>query len=180
MNYTTHNLDESRSVPLKRRRELKKLCALILVGASAIASLGDAAIVNGNVDKRDSEARRVVKQFMTALVAKDIGSVMKVVAVPFFLEGRKNIKTFEELRKEFTNAFERGDPTTIKYVVGEVLVFSAVQKRGSGKVRELLEEALDEDDRWVEVTMSMQAKQERMAVLVSFRNGKVRVVGFRF
>lgn len=180
MNPATLRLDESRSVQLKRRSGLKKLCGLILVGASTIASPPDAAIVQGNVDNRDTKARRVVEQFMKALVAKDIASMMKAVAVPFFLEGRKNIKTFEELRKEFAKTFERGDPTTIKYVVGKVQAFSTVQKRGSAKVRELLEQVLDEDDRWVEVTMSMQSKQDRMSVLVSFRGGKVRVVGFRF
>jgi hypothetical protein len=179
MNQAAHNPDQSPSLPLKRRASMMA-SGLILVCAPAIAAPVDAAIGRGNVDIKNTQAKRVVDQFMKALVAKNITSVMKVVAVPFFLEDKKNIKNFAELRKEFVNVFQRGDPTTIRYSLGEVRVFSAVKKKGSSKVRELLEEVMDADDRLVEVTMGTQAKKEKLAVLVSFRNRKVRVVGFRF
>ena len=180
MKQAAHNPDQSRSLPFKRRDRLVMVSGLILVCASAIVAPVDAAIVRGNVNIKNTQAKRVVEQFMKALVAKNITSIMRVVAVPFFLEDKKNIKTFAELRKEFVNVFQRGDPTTIRYSLGEVQSFSAVKKKGSTKARELLEEVLDSDDRLVEVRMGTQAKQEKLAVLVSFRNRKVKVVGFRF
>lgn len=183
MNDTTHNLVESRWGALKIRSWMRRLFALILAGA-AIPSLGSVGAICRMADDRDTAAIRVVEQFMAAAVAKDLDSVMQVVAVPFFLDARKNITTMDDLREEIRLAFALGASKKIKYSIGKVqavsdaIAASGDQKPMSGRIGALIAEVLVGDDRLVEVTLNSPPTQTAI-VMVSFRDGNVRVAGYR-
>lgn len=147
--------------------------AMVLVGTAALAWVG--TVAQEKADKADTLAKEATVQFAEAMKAENIEAVMKIVDIPFFWDGVKNIKDREELKEAFAEVFAEKDLTQLEYTIKEIHTVAKVLENFSEKERKLLREVVDKDDRIVLVW----TKRDGIAVVVRIRQGKAKVVGFR-
>ncbi len=146
------------------------------LAVSGLALARGSAAAKEERDKADIQAKEVAAQFMKAMKAEDSQAVMKVVEVPFFWDGKKNIKDRQEMERNFARVFEEKDLTQIEYTIKAVHTFGKLPENLlNEKDKGLLKEVLDKDDRIVLVAL----KRDGLAIMVRFREGKAKVVGFR-
>lgn len=100
---------------------------------------------------------------------------MKIVEVPFFWDGVKNIKDREELKEGFAKVFAEKDLTQLEYTIKEIHAFAKGVEKFREKDQKLLKEIMSRDDRIVLVAL----KRDGVAVVVRIRegNGLSRLAG---
>jgi len=130
-------------------------------------------------EKNEKLARQAAEEFLKAVKAEDLDATMKAVDVPFFMDGQRNIKDRDELRKEFASIYDKKDLTQIAFEVKEVHAFEKFQDKFSEKDRELLKEVAGKGDFIVHVEIATPGKKEAVALVVRLRDGKAKVAGLR-
>jgi len=132
-------------------------------------------------DKRDQGAKAAVEQFVKAVIAEDIKATMMIVDVPFFFDGRENLKERAMVQSVFERIFDRKDLTTLSYEIKATHAFDKLPANAlNEKDRRLLKDVLEKDDRVVTVAFTRNGVDaDGMLVMIRFREGKVKVVGFR-
>jgi hypothetical protein len=133
------------------------------------------AIAQEKEDPADAQAKEAAKQFMQAMQKEDADAMLKVVGVPFFWDGVKNIADREELKGSFAQVFAEKDLTKLEFSIKEVRTVDKAGGLLNEKQRELLAKVVEKTDRIVLVAV----EDEGMAVMVRRRKDKSEVVGFR-
>jgi hypothetical protein len=147
-----------------------------LAAVVCLAALAAARPCRADSDKADALAREAVEQFTKAVKAEDVDAVMKLVDVPFFFDGKRVIKDRDELRKEFTDAFDEKDLTQISVEIKEIHAFEAIEEKLKENDREMLKEVLAKGDRVVVLEVD---SKEKVGLAVRIRDGQAKIVGLR-
>lgn len=132
-------------------------------------------------DKADDQAKEAVEQFAKALVGKDVDGLMKVVDVPWCMEGKRLIKDRDELKKEFIKLLDAKDfskdKVAIKLVAPLPKFEEAVGKKLPDDHRKMFEEVLGKDHRMVLIEVEQGERKGKGVIAVRLQDGKARVVG---
>jgi len=158
---------------------IKQLVLAIFAAGVPCFALGVSGQDQDKPDKRDLLAKEATERFVKALIAEDVGAVMKVADVPFFWDGRQIVQERDKLRVEFERVFARKDLTQLQYEIKECHAFDKLPKNAfSESDRKLLGGILENSDRIVLVMWKAPAR-DGMAIAVRIREGKATVAGFR-
>lgn len=160
----------------KGKPMLKKSSPFLLAAAAALMWFAAGASAADKADKADTQAKKTAERFLKAMKAEDVQGILKVVEVPFFLDGKKVIKNREVLKNSFASIFAKKDLTQIEYEIKEVQTCATFQEKMSEKERKMLNEVLNKNDRIVIITVK---PRQRLAVMVRIRDGKPFVAGIR-
>ena len=143
-----------------------------------IAALGALALAGGTVAQEkpgtnEALARAAVDQYMKAVKAKNLDDIMKTVDVPFYMDGKKNIKDQDELRKLCAKLEAHAS-----YKIAIAYPYEELRTKLSKQDQELLKEVLAKGD-YVLILEVVTANggMERATIAVKIREGKAKVVG---
>lgn len=142
----------------------------------ALPSTTSAASDQDKDEKRDAKASAAVEQFLRSLRAKDLDSLMKVLDVPFFLDGRKIVTDRAELRKEFSELLADKDFSKLVWKIKEVKTHEEMKGKLAKKDAQMLKDIVQNDDLVVHVILN---ERDGALLFVRFRAGRVQIVGLR-
>jgi hypothetical protein len=161
---------------------------------AAVASLAWLAPASGagekaeKADKTEMQAKRAVRQFGKALWAKDLDTLMKHVDVPWYdnLEKNRLIRDRDQLKKELQKLFpDSKAPAKVILSVKDVHTYAEVLEKYGKEIdkeeRKLLDQVLKQNDLILNVDVKTPEGEQltRTLFMVSFREGRPRVVGMR-
>lgn len=147
------------------------LWSLILAGATTLPAT---APVPKDTERGNAQAKGVAEEFLKAMKAEDVQEAMKVVDVPFFVDGKEVIKEREQVEALFVKVFRNKDLTQIDYTIKEVHPAAKLPDLVNKSQRELAEKTVGDTDRVVIVAIG----KDTVVVLVRFqRDGKAKVSG---
>ncbi|VTU02349.1 unnamed protein product [Gemmataceae bacterium] len=148
------------------------LWSLMLAGAAALPAT---APVPKDLERANAQAKGAAEEFLKAMKAEDVQELMKVVDVPFFVDGKQVIKEREQVEALFIKVFRNKDLTQIDYTIKEVHPAAKLPDLVHKPQRELAEKTVGDTDRVVLVVIG----KDTVVVLVRFqRDGKAKVSGF--
>ena len=122
---------------------------------------------------------QVVDAFVKAMRSHDLDALMKTVDVPWFHDGKKIIKSEEELRVFFGEPLEEKEFSELKAEIMAVQQFQAVRDSLNGRTGELLKEVAHDDDLLFRLTISWGSRTEGMMLLVRVEEGGAKIIGLR-
>ena len=122
---------------------------------------------------------QTINAFIKAMRNHDLDAVMKTVDVPYFHDGKKIIKSEEELRDLFREPLAEKEFSELKADIMAVKQFKTVQDSLNGKTGELLKEVAQDDDLMFRLTITWRSKMEGMMLLVRVTDGGAKIIGLR-
>ncbi len=160
----------------------KILAVLAMLGAFWLAAASGA---QEKPDKLDEEAKAVAEEFTKSfLVEMNVDNVMKVVAVPFYIRKDKidDVHKFDDVRKHFSAVLAK-KPQAIKGLAIKKVTSCEkmlTDKKIEGEMREVLEKGMKKTDRIVDMRTPVRddGGYAEVTILVAWRDGKVKVVGY--
>jgi hypothetical protein len=151
------------------------LLGLVAAGALCLAS-SIAAQDNEKGDKLDLEAKKVAEDYMNGVWKQKIEDVMKLVDVPFYWDGKENIKDRERLKSNIERLLKR-DRSQTRFKSKAVYAFAKLPKEALRDEQwALLKKVLDETDRVV--IFELSTSDDMPFIMIRIREGKMKVVGF--
>jgi hypothetical protein len=135
--------------------------------------------------ERDENAEQLAAQFAKGIAAKDLGGLLKIVAVPWYDNRNGTGRVLDDrdrLKKELQELLRTATwGTNTEYKVDEVLSYKELLDQHGGELKEetrgLLARVLKGDDRAVNGRLVSGNRTGRLIVLVGRRDGRDRVVG---
>lgn len=133
-------------------------------------------------DRAEEAVKQTVTKFMDAVKAKDIDAIMKLVAVPWYHDGKEVTRDLDKLKDHFKE-IERKDFTGLTFQINDVFTYPKFLDAHGARLKEedrkLLEQVVGKEDYVVLVTVEVKDKKDRVMLLVRSRKGETKLIGLR-
>ena len=124
-------------------------------------------------------ASQAVNAFVKAMRNEDLDALMKVVEVPWFQDGKKIIKSKDELRGMFRGPLEEKDFSELQAEVLAVQQFRTLREKATGTTGELLKQVAQDEDLVFQLTVKLGSQTDGLMLLVRVSEEGAKIIGLR-